>query len=189
VIICHGSSGDRAWGFLPELAERLARAGLAVVSFDFSDQSVASQLHELDLVLESLKRGTVGVATTTYGLIGHDTGAAVALLRSAADERVRALVTCSVMARFGAEDVTPETLSAARALRMPWLLVHGTADESVPLQDARALRGAAPGDAVELLVLEGGSHAFGTQHPWTGSNPILEQLVRASIAWLGRYLP
>jgi dienelactone hydrolase len=166
----------------------LARAGLAVVSFDFSDQGVASQLHELDLVLEALTRGTVGVAMKTYGLIGHDTGAAVALLRSARDRRVRALVTCAVRARFGDGDVTLELLSAARAVRIPWLLVHGAADESVPPKDARALRSAAQGDTVELLLLEGGSHAFGAQHPWTGSNPILEQLVRASIVWLGRHL-
>jgi fermentation-respiration switch protein FrsA (DUF1100 family) len=81
---------------------------------------------------------------------------------------------------FPEDDVTLEMLSAARAVRMPWLLVHGTADESVSLQDARALRGATRGDSVELLLLKGGSR---------GSNPILEQLVRASIAWLGRHLP
>ena len=104
VVICHGSSGSKDWGFLPELADRLARAGFAAVSFDFSDAGVAPQLHDLDLVLDALRRGTVGVATETYGLIGHDTGGAVALLRTARDERVRALVTFATTASLESRD-------------------------------------------------------------------------------------
>jgi pimeloyl-ACP methyl ester carboxylesterase len=120
------------------LADRLARAGLAVVSFDFSDSAAELQLHELDLVLQALRRGTVGVAAETYGLIGHDTGGAIALLRSAADEQVRALVTWATPPRLGSD--------ATRAVRVPWLDLPG------------------PGLA-------------------------LEEMVRASIDWLGRHLP
>jgi hypothetical protein len=59
---------------VPELADRSARAGFAVVSFAFSDARAPLRVHELDLVLDALRRGTVGAATATYGLIGHGTG-------------------------------------------------------------------------------------------------------------------
>lgn len=36
VILAHGFKGYRTWGFLPALAERLAAAGLAALSIDFS---------------------------------------------------------------------------------------------------------------------------------------------------------
>lgn len=82
------------------------------MSFDFSDAGLASQIHELDVVLDALRRGTVGVATETYGLIGHDTGAATALLRTAADERARALVTFATTAPLDSND---------EAVRVRWL--------------------------------------------------------------------
>jgi pimeloyl-ACP methyl ester carboxylesterase len=111
--MCRGSSGSPRYStLLPELADRLARAGLAVVSFEFSNPGMASQVYELDVVLDALRRGTVGIATETYGLIGHDTGAEVALLRTAADQRVRALVTLATGARLESND---------DAVRVRWL--------------------------------------------------------------------
>ena len=40
VIICHGFKGFKDWGFFPHLADRLARAGLTAVSFNFSGSGV-----------------------------------------------------------------------------------------------------------------------------------------------------
>lgn len=135
--MCHGSNASRDSGLLPEVADRLARAGFAVLSFDFSDAGVASQIHELDVVLDAVRRGTVGVATETYGLIGHDTAAAIALSRTAADDRVHALVTFATTAPL---DTNVE------AVRVRWL--------DLP-----------------------------------GPNPVVEQVVRASVKWLARRLP
>jgi pimeloyl-ACP methyl ester carboxylesterase len=48
-------------------------------------------------------------------------------------------------------------------VRVPWLLVHGTADEVVPLQDSHDAVARARGNA-ELVTLEGADHVFtGTQ--------------------------
>lgn len=69
---------------------------------------------------------------------------------------------------------------AASEITVPWLLVHGTADESVPLDDARRLHAAAGGaDAshVELAILEGGNHVFGGGHPLGEPPEMLRTLV------------
>jgi alpha-beta hydrolase superfamily lysophospholipase len=148
------------------LADRLARAGFAVASFAFSDARVPLQFRELDLVLDALRRGEVGAATETYGLIGHGTGGAIALLRSVDDKRVRALVTWAVVARLGHGEGALDLLSAARAVRVPWLLVQGTDEEARELLDAAH-------ESAEILA----------------SNLAPDQTVRATVAWLARHLP
>jgi hypothetical protein len=109
VVICGGPP--------PELPDRLARAGFAVVSFDLADST------DLDVVLDALRRGTLGVAAETYGLIGLDTGAPIAVARSAGDDRVRALVT-----------VAPTRLKGGdQALRERWLDLPGS---NAPVEQA-----------------------------------------------------
>ena len=47
----------------------------------------------------------------------------------------------------------------ASAVRVPWLLVHGSADDVVPLQDALDIR-ARSGNHATLVQLEGADHVF-----------------------------
>jgi pimeloyl-ACP methyl ester carboxylesterase len=77
---------------------------------------------------------------------------------------------------------------AARALAVPWLIVHGDADESVPVTDAIRLHKAAENAVTELIVIEGGSHTFGARHPWGGSTPPLNEAMDLSVAWFSRHL-
>ena len=78
--------GFKDWGFLPYVAERLARAGLAVVSFNFSGAGVGEEsetfdeperfgrntytkeLHDLDVVLEAVASGAFDFRPSAYGL-------------------------------------------------------------------------------------------------------------------------
>lgn len=108
-----------------------------MVTFDVPDASAAAPIHDLDVVLDALRCGTIGIASETYGLIGYDTGAAIALARAAGDERVRAVVTFGTTASLDTGDA---------AVRLRWL--------DLP-----------------------------------GSTPVAEQVVRASVDWLGRHLP
>ncbi len=78
-----------------------------------------------------------------------------------------------------------ERLDIARAaarVRIPWLIVHGERDGSVPPDDARALFAAA-GRRAELLLVEGGDHTFGASHPFAGSPPALRVAARATAEW------
>lgn len=77
--------------------------------------------------------------------------------------------------------------AAARALRVPYLILHGTADESVPEEDAEALADAA-GERAELVWIEGASHTMNVAHPFTGTNAKLERAIELSARHLRRNL-
>ena len=77
--------GFKDWGFFPYVADRLARAGLAVVSFNFSGAGVgdgsdtfeeperfghntySNELRDLDIVLDGVTKGAFGFQPSAYG--------------------------------------------------------------------------------------------------------------------------
>jgi len=119
VVICHGFKGFKDWGYFPVTTDRLARAGFAVVSFNFSGAGVgddgetfdeperfgrttySAQLADLDVVLRALGSGALGIDPSAVGLLGHSMGGGVAILRAAADHTLQALVTWASVAQFG----------------------------------------------------------------------------------------
>ena len=76
VVICHGFKGFRDWGFFPVTADRLAHAGFAAVSFNFSGSGVGEPG---DTFNEPVR---FQHATYTNGL--RDLAAVLAVLRSGA---------------------------------------------------------------------------------------------------------
>ncbi|MBM4185705.1 MAG: alpha/beta hydrolase [Gemmatimonadetes bacterium] len=76
--------------------------------------------------------------------------------------------------------------SAARRIRAPWLIVHGTADETVPIDEGRRLAGWAQDARFDEIA--GAGHTFGAVHPFRGMTAALEQLFDISVAHLGRHL-
>lgn len=88
------------------------------------------------------------------------------------------------MARTVFDDAANHSVEdAARRMQQPLLLVHGTADESVPFAHAGQLA-AWHGDA-EVLGIEGAGHTFGAVHPFAGPTPALEQALERVTAFLG----
>lgn len=243
VVICHGFKGFKDWGFFPVAADRLARAGFAAVSFNFSGSGVGAdgetfdepdrfarstysgQLQDLDAVLRALGDGAFGFRPSTIGLLGHSMGGGIAILQAARDPGIGALVTWAAVAAFG-RLWSPEQIAvwrrqgyvdvvnqrtglvlplytdvlddlernravlsptgAAARVRAPWLITHGTVDESVPVGDARELLAAA--SAGELLLVDGAGHTFGVRHPWAGSTPEFDRLLEATVAWFTGHL-
>lgn len=55
-------------------------------------------------------------------------------------------------------------LNAARRLNKPWLIIHGDADENVPLEQAEKLK--EQNNTVEFLIIPGANHVFGASHPY-----------------------
>ena len=76
--------------------------------------------------------------------------------------------------------------AAASRMKAPWLIIHGDADSSVPVDDAHRLADAAP-DA-RLLIIEGASHTFDVAHPMRGSSPALDLVVSEVTEWMRREL-
>lgn len=243
VVICHGFKGFKDWGFFPATADRLAQAGFAAVSFNFSGSGVgepgdsfnepdrfrhatySNGLRDLTAVLTELRGGGMGDRPTAIGVLGHSMGGGIAALQTAADPGITALVTWSATARFGrlwrreqipewrrsgtleivnqrtgerlplATDILDDfernaerldVLAAAAAVRAPWLVVHGAADESVPASDAADLAGRAPQS--RLLMVANAGHTFGIKHPWGGSTAQFDQVLEASVDWFSRHL-
>lgn len=77
--------------------------------------------------------------------------------------------------------------TAAGRRAAPWLIVHGEADETVPVAEGRRLHAAAAPPA-ELLTLPGGGHTFGAVHPFAGPTPALIQAMNATQRWLRKHL-
>ncbi len=80
-----------------------------------------------------------------------------------------------------------DIVGAARRLAIPVLIVHGRADESVPVSEATTLAAAA-GARAEHLLLDGEGHTFGTTHPFRGPSAGFNVVVSATIRWFGVHL-
>lgn len=81
-----------------------------------------------------------------------------------------------------------DILAAASRVHAPWLIVHGTADESVSVDDAMQLEAHAPASSTSLLLIDGASHTFDIRHPMTTPSPALERAMAATVAFYGATL-
>jgi pimeloyl-ACP methyl ester carboxylesterase len=77
--------------------------------------------------------------------------------------------------------------AAAGRIRVPWLLIHGTEDESVRFAEAERLSVAAPSDT-RVMPIPGAGHTFGATHPWQSSTPELDTVFDATMSWLTNHL-
>ncbi|HET7042666.1 MAG TPA: alpha/beta fold hydrolase, partial [Gemmatimonadales bacterium] len=240
VVLVHGFKGFRSWGFFPALAERLARAGFTVVTYNASGSGVdangdfvlpdrfghntySAELADLRTVLAALVGGELGVVPpTAIGLFGHSRGGGIALLQAAHDPRIRALVSWAsigAVGRWSAETIadwktrgrldvmnarTHQVLplyldvleeveqqgqnrldleKAAALVEVPWLLLHGEEDESVPVSDSERLFAASGKRSTEFKVVNGAGHTFGASHPLEGISEPLDLVMRATLDW------
>ncbi len=78
-----------------------------------------------------------------------------------------------------------DVLAAAARLKIPWLIVHGTADEGVGEVEAEQLQNASGSPRTEPLRILGAGHTFGARHPWAGSTPELDEVVARTSKFLG----
>lgn len=178
VVIHHGFEGVE-WSFLPHLAALLAARGFVAIRTE--SRELADLLAILEATGETIAPGRVD--RRRLGLLGHGRGGGDAILaaaRSPWNDRLRALVTW-------APAVDAETLSAAAAVRAPWLIVQGLDDETVTLEEARHLAGRAGGEH-ELREVPGAGPTFGARHPFTGPTPQLIQAFNATQRWLRAHL-
>ncbi len=74
-----------------------------------------------------------------------------------------------------------------KTLNVPVLIVHGLADETVPVGHAHRLKGYFP--RAELRIVEGAGHTFGGRHPWEEETlpSHLEEVVTRTLAFLSEH--
>ena len=78
--------------------------------------------------------------------------------------------------------------AAVARIGVPLMIVHGFADESVPVACAEAIAADYAGEA-EMLILDGAGHTFNCVNPFAGSSPALEELITAVSDFLSTHLP
>ncbi|HSS75997.1 MAG TPA: dienelactone hydrolase family protein [Thermoanaerobaculia bacterium] len=179
VVICHSVKGSMEWGFIPYLAALLAARGFVAIRSE--SREPADVLTVLEATGETLAPGRVD--RRRLGLFGYGQEGGKAILAAARSpwiDRVRALVTW-------AATTNQDVLTAAAALRAPWLIVHGGEDEIVPADDGLRLAAIATGEH-ELRVIPGASHTFGSRHPFAGPTPQLIQALNATQRWFRAHL-
>lgn len=244
VLVLHGFKGFKDWGMFPPLAERLARAGFTAVSLNlsgsgaddagefafperFAHATYSGDLGDLTTVIDAVTAGALGFfPAPAVGLLAHSRGGGLGVLATAADPRIRALVTWAAIShlhRFTPEEVagwrargqidilnsrTGQVLpiytdvlddvadhgstsldirAAAGRIAVPWLIIHGESDATVPLAEARALQTASRTSA-ELKVIPGAGHTFEAVHPWQGPTPAFSTVADASLAFFAKHL-
>jgi pimeloyl-ACP methyl ester carboxylesterase len=181
-------------------AVRMSFSGHGASEGRFEDAVPFKEVLDLGAVLDALERW--GVRTLAY--VGHSMGGAVGVLRAAVDPRIACLVSLAGMVhveaffrvQFGhlppgapvlgnpdcpwspamleAAARTASVTEQAATIRIPWLIVHGDADEIVPYQDSLDAHAAA-GGRPDLVTLPGVDHRF------TGAIP---QMVGPVVGWI-----
>jgi len=167
ILFFHGQSGNRYTA--ARLAAPLAAGGgLLVADYrgygDNPGTPDEAGLYADARAFLALAR-TLAPASRIY-LFGFSLGAAPAL-HTAAEENVAGVITLGAFANIG--DVAPpltrpflpdrfDNRATITRVDEPILILHGTADDVVPVANAEALRDAAPHGA-RLLRVEGGGHA------------------------------
>jgi pimeloyl-ACP methyl ester carboxylesterase len=78
--------------------------------------------------------------------------------------------------------------AAAGRVAIPWLLLHGDADPSVPVEEGQELAAAGGEPGPRVMVINGAGHTFGATHPFAGMTPELAIAFDETLKWLGRHL-
>ena len=196
IITCHGYISHRNSDKWLAVARRLSEVGLAVLRFDFrgcgesqgNPETASGRVEDLRAALDFVGRE---LRPRKLGLLGSSLGGAVALLVAAHDppsmdsghRRIDCLVTWATPAEvrlFPHEYPPAAVLEAARSIKCPILIVHGTRDEVVPYDHAQRLFESAP-EPKRLEFIAGGDHTF--------TNPRhRKRVVELSVGWFERYL-
>ena len=70
--------------------------------------------------------------------------------------------------------------AAARGVAVPWLIVHGEDDLTVPVAEGEAL--ARLSDRARVLRIDGAGHTFEARHPFVASTPELDRALEATVS-------
>ena len=165
VIALHGAGGIRSGGF-EQFADRFARQDYVVLvphyfqrtgtTWASDDESRRHFLAWMEAVRDALDFAArmPQVEAERVGLLGFSLGGYLALSVAALDERV-----CAVVEFFGG---LPHELQASLRRMPPVLILHGDADQRVPVSEAHKLQEllAARGIEHEVRIYAGEGHIF-----------------------------
>jgi fermentation-respiration switch protein FrsA (DUF1100 family) len=205
VIASHGLFSSKDSEKFVEIGEFFSAQGIAVIRYDhqgcgesegdLSKTTASSRIKDLEAICDlATNHPLLG---NQIGLLGSSMGGFISIFKGAADLRVKALALWATPAHLGAkrdgEDTgNPplgeefyrdlEAYDARQAIKNlgNCLILHGEADELVPLAQAKELYQSARAPK-HLEVFPGGDHRFtDPQHR--------RRAIRMSLEWFQQYL-
>ena len=79
-------------------------------------------------------------------------------------------------------------IEAAEHLQKPLLIVHGSADIPVRLEEARRLFEASDKTLTEFIVIDGASHMYGAKHPYKKESTDMIRVLELTSSWFHKHL-
>jgi pimeloyl-ACP methyl ester carboxylesterase len=89
----------------------------------------------------------------------------------------------SILEEFEAHREDYDILKAVRNLEIPYLVIHGDEDETVPFEEGSLLHDNTPRGLRRFQIVPGAGHSFGAVHPFVGTTPDLEEAIRVTLDW------
>jgi dienelactone hydrolase len=206
VICSHGLFSSKDSEKFVEIGNTFADQGIALIRYDhqgcgesegeLSATTASSRLKDLEAIVDLAAHHPL--LGDRLGLLGSSMGGFISIFKAAADPRVKALVLWATPAQLQGEKEIIESeegvrlqdsfyddakrYDAGKAIQgvRNCLLLHGQADELVPLAHAETLYKAAH-PPKHLEIFPGGDHRF--------TDPQYRQkAIQMSLAWFQRYL-
>jgi dienelactone hydrolase len=197
VVVLHGSEGVHQ-GYV-QWAPNFARAGYITVlgcwfgtsQGQYACQAVpglqAPNLQATKNVMALIDAGrrVTGARRDRVGLVGNSLGGGMVAIAASAGADVLGGVAISGAFESVISRTDSSAVAVVASLRVPLLILHGTNDANVPVQEARTYEDRARrlGRNVQAYYYEGGEHGL----PW--SPRFSEDVFRRSIEFLSRYVP
>ena len=153
IVICHGYKGSKNSFF--KLAKLLNKENFNILRFDFSSHgesegsgiiTVDQQVNDLLSAINYLKTKNI---TKNINLFGFSLGGTTAILYTAKYNKVKSLVLGSPasISNFTKQNVFKE----AKKIKCPKLIIHGTADDLVPIWQSEELVKRIPNAKLESI--------------------------------------
>lgn len=180
VIICHGYESSKDSIAQKDLRRNLVESGFSVIAFDFTGRG-ESQGTTNDLTpssgLDDLKSAITNLDKKEFALHGISFGGYVALLYASQNPVLALTLKCPVsdypqVLKLNDQEESPsrvkilaETLNInlyekVKNIQAPALIVHGDADEIVPLDQSRKLLKSIGSKEKELKIIKGAPHTM-----------------------------
>ena len=188
VVFSHASGASHESSRNHLMARQLAEAGVGCLLPELLDDAERSQdalqgrwhkevgllERRLDAVITWLRSRFPALSSLPLGLVSASTGAAAAIVRESHHDDVRAVVSRSGL---------PQLADSAHLSQLlaPTLLIVGSADCGVLLNNRLALRQMTRCRHRRLLVLKGATHLFEEQGA-------MEAVAAATVVWMRRWL-
>lgn len=180
IVTCHGLYSSKDSEKYINIAHRFVQEELAVFRFDFTgcgesegnveDTTLTRRIEDLKCALDFLEQETY----ENIGVMGSSLGGCVSILTAEKDRRIRSLTTWATpfylkelfmslhtlnLPKLRADIQRYNMTRALDEMKHPFMIIHGSSDEIVPVSHAYALHDNA-NEPKAIRIIEGADHRF-----------------------------